>query len=104
MSRDDRLVKWCKAFPWDSEEQREGFLNLVQYLRRIDPQHRVGEALTISPSALAAYFIQKNHESADWFLEHLCKVTRALEDRIVALEQANSIMRIKLARARRRPC
>lgn len=66
-------------FRWDSEDQRKGYLSLVQYLRN----H--GVARSDNVDAVAAFFIQKDHESAKWFVGLLAEESARLRQEIQAL-------------------
>lgn len=78
------LLDFERDFPWESEDQKKGFLSLVQFVRQhIDRPL----PLQIPGYILATYFIQKDHESTEWFLEYIARVTEPLEKRILLLEQ-----------------
>lgn len=55
------------AFPWSSEVQREGFLNYAQYLRDFGVD--LGCQLTTAENLAVLYFIQKDHESNEYWRE-----------------------------------
>lgn len=68
------------SFPWESQEQREGFLNFVQYKMKfgIKPEPPV--------DILAAYFIQKDHESNEYWREMVGGQVTALQAEIMNLK------------------
>lgn len=53
-----------EGFKWESEEQRKGFFNLIQFLKEKHPQN-VHQLI----ASVAAYFIQKDHESHEYWVE-----------------------------------
>lgn len=54
------------SLPWESDAQRKGFLSLVQYLRGFGPEET---HLDWRLALVAAFFLQKNHESQVWWSE-----------------------------------
>lgn len=58
------MKQWTDEFEWESEAQEKGVLALVQYLKKF------GRTALSAPSLLdlvAAWFIQKDHESNEWW-------------------------------------
>lgn len=58
------MKQWTDEFEWESEAQEKGVLTLVQYLKKF------GRTALSAPSLLdlvAAWFIQKDHESNEWW-------------------------------------
>ena len=70
-----------EEFPWQSEEQKEGYLALVQYERGF------GFAPKLPLDTLAAFLIQKAHESNEYWREFLGTQVGGLEDQIRQLQE-----------------
>ena len=73
-----------ESFPWESDEQREGYLNFVQYQR----QFGMEPALPIDP--VVTYFIQKDHESNDYWRELVSSQVTDLQSQLRSLQQETS--------------
>lgn len=93
------LLSHLEGFSWDSEEQKKGYLALVQYLR-----HH-GQARDDRVDATAAFFIQKDHEAAQWFVEVIGRAVdpftqeiRNLISRVDALERENVALKHRIQR------
>lgn len=85
-------MSWVEAFEWESEEQRRGYLALVTWARDR------GLSVEVTPSDL--FFIQKDHESNEWWsttvgnqingllsqIHFANRQIRALRDRLEQLE------------------
>lgn len=56
-----------ESFTWDSDVQKEGFLNLIQYWRKFGLE--LDLPLTAMHHLTALYFIQKDHESNEYWQE-----------------------------------
>jgi hypothetical protein len=69
-------------FPWESEEQRKGYLALIQYRRKLGKNPEI----VVDPTA--AFFIQKDHESHEWMIEMLGRVIGELRTEILTLRTA----------------
>lgn len=65
-----------EEFPWASEVQKEGFLNYVQYCASFG----VRTLLPIHP--LVPFFVQKDHESNEYWRETMAQQLSSLEDQI----------------------
>ena len=73
---------FLENFPWESKEQKEGFLSLMQWLRGIPA------ALTGLPLFLVfCYLVQKDHESSEWMIGVIGDRVRRLEDEIALLRE-----------------
>jgi len=70
-----------RDFKWESDEQRKGYLALVKY--RMDQ----GDGIDHRVDRTAAFFIQKDHESNEWWLGLMADHMGRLEQRIAELEQ-----------------
>lgn len=78
----DRSLDEVYNLPWESEAQRKGFYSLVQYLKRN------GFALDSQLAAVAAYFIQKDHESSEWWSNTVGdQISRLQKDFLLFKEQ-----------------
>ena len=73
------FVQAVDAFPWTSEEQKEGFLALVQYLRQFGKE-------PASPylGLEACFLIQKNHEAAQYWQQTFADQVSILRQEIAA--------------------
>lgn len=85
MARDAALLEFLEKWPFESKVQREGFLNLVQYVRAHKDKLRGESPMPFPTHLVALYFIQKDHEASAWFLELLGDRVKMLEAEIVAL-------------------
>jgi hypothetical protein len=63
-----------ESFPWSSEDQRQGYLALVQYLRRFGLEPK----LPINYEA--AFFIEKDIDSHAYWRDMVGAQVRSLED------------------------
>lgn len=70
-----------EEFPWDSEDQKKGYLNLVQYLRKVHGGSKNAVDST------AAYFIQKDHESAEYYTTLIGTQVHNLQNDIFKVQQ-----------------
>lgn len=78
------LIDWFEAnFKWESTEQHKGFLNLIQYLKSHCPEG--ADPLLL----IASYFIQKDHESNEWWLS-------LITDQFGRMQQEMMKLRIEL--------
>jgi hypothetical protein len=68
-------------FPWESEDQRKGYLALVQYWRKN------GQDPGLLVDSTAAFFIQKDHESHEWMIEMLDRIITPLRNEIMELRR-----------------
>lgn len=69
------------CYPWESEEQRKGYLALIQYI-----QTRGWNAPAIV-DPIAAFFIQKDHEAQEWFVSLMADHLSRLEGEVAALRE-----------------
>ena len=53
------------SFPWDSKTQEKGYFALVHYLRRL------GRPVPEEVDAVAAFFIEKEHQANEWWRDLL---------------------------------
>lgn len=70
------------SFPWESTDQKKGFMNLFQFLRKhgVDPRYK-----DVPGRLLAAYLIQRDLESNEWWLGLVSDHFDRLNERIVEL-------------------
>jgi len=73
------LPAWVENFRWESEEQRRGVLSYLQWAR----SHRLDAC--ISPSVL--FFIQKDHESNEYWREAISLQILTLQREIRRLHE-----------------
>lgn len=74
------LAMCVDNFPWESSQQKEGFLNLVQYYRSF------GKEPELPINLLATYFIQKDHESNEYWSELVSAQVSSLQSEIKFLQ------------------
>lgn len=70
-----------EVFNWESEDQKKGYLALVQYLRGfgIEPKLPI--------DYVAAWFIQKDHESNEYWRDMVGQQVSSLQNEIRLLQQ-----------------
>ena len=82
---------WIKEFEWESETQKKGFLALVQFMNQrkavLPPDATVAEVIDDSINTVACWFIQKDHESNEWYNERFGDMNSRLENEILALRK-----------------
>ncbi len=78
-----------EEFPWDSDVQKEGYLAFIQYERKF------GYRPKLPIDHVVAFFIQKDHESNEYWRDmvgdQFSGVTdqvRVLQEKILALEKS----------------
>lgn len=81
---------WLDQFPWESEDQKKGFLALVQWVDKIPVELRTDDTRN---AVVAAWFIQKDHESQVWWSEAVGNQVSALQDQIKLLQ--NEVLELK---------
>lgn len=73
-----------EEFPWESVAQKEGFLNYWQYER----QNGIIPALPIfGQYRIVLYFIQKQHEAAEYWQHTFATQVKDLQDKLMDLGQ-----------------
>ena len=72
-------MKWVETFPWESEDQRKGFLAFVQWV-----QKRGNNDIPMS-LLLACWQAQKGHESTEWIMSTVGEHVSRLENEIMEL-------------------
>ena len=83
----ERLQQFIDAFEWESEAQRKGFLSLIQFMRK---HGAVMEARTLH--IIACYFIQKDHESHEWWIGVIGDQIKSLEDRLMDVSHRLAVL------------
>ena len=73
---------FTENFKWENEDQKKGFLNLIQYLIKKTPDGFEG----FSPEITAAYFIQKDKESHEWWADTVAGQFEMLRKEIMSLQ------------------
>lgn len=68
-----------KNYPWESEVQKEGYLNFVQF------EKKFGKAPSLPIDNIVAYFIQKDHESNEYWRELVANQVEMLQEEIMRL-------------------
>ena len=83
------LVQWVEAFPWQSEEQKEGFLAYIQYIREFGR-----EPVPLVDELPLLFLIQKNHEAAEYWQQTVGDQISILRQEMVAVrDQSHQLMR-----------
>lgn len=80
------LELWVHHFPWESEEQKKGVLNFIQWYEKLPPMSNRIDGLYGELRCLAAYFIQKDHESHVWWQETVGTQIASLQNEIKRLQ------------------
>lgn len=75
---------------WESEAQMKGYANLVQWMKINEKKFEDAH------SAIAAYFIQKTHESHEWWADTVGTQINSLNHQIMRLDQKISELSAKL--------
>lgn len=79
MNNDDLLK--VENFPWVSDAQKKGYLALMQDMRN----H--GLTTSVYVDITAAFFIQKNHEANEWFVQIMGDQIKQLQNEIYDLRE-----------------
>ena len=77
---DQDLINSVAGYDWQSKEQREGYLALVVYMNRHGHKPK-----GIHPAY--AFFIQKDHDSNEYWRELVGTQVKDLQDQIAALQK-----------------
>lgn len=77
---------YVDEFPWESEDQRLGFLNMVQYLSKFGIEVKLPLQSSIS-QLIAFYFIQRDHESNEHWAEVVGSQVSEIQDQISLLQR-----------------
>lgn len=72
-----------EEFQWDSEIQKEGFLNYVQFIRKFG----IDITLPIYSHHVLIFLIQKQHEAAEYWQQTFATQVKDLQDQIMDLGQ-----------------
>lgn len=75
----EELALAIDTFPWESEDQKKGFSDFINYSRQFGLEPK----LPIDP--IITYFIQKDHESHLWWEEHIEEFFGQLRDDMMLL-------------------
>jgi hypothetical protein len=86
--------EWVEGFPWESEDQKKGFLALYQHLRGYewtaeDEISKLEEALSV----VSAWFIQRDHESNEWWNERVGDLSGRVDQELMRLTRENEQMK-----------
>lgn len=79
--------KWLSMFKWESEAQEQGFGAFIQWFRALPVDTAHGQGSEHFIFCVIAWFIQKDHESNEWWREAVADQVRGLEDQIVLLQE-----------------
>lgn len=95
MTEEEVLQINLQAFPWESEAQKEGYLNYLQYLRSR------GKTPPSEVPPLVVYLIQKDHESNEYWRELVGDQVSTIHGEIHGLQSSLRSLEEKLADANR---
>jgi hypothetical protein len=76
---------FIEGFDFPSEECKEGYGNLLQFMRAHGRGLEDQELMTADLNLMAAYFIQKDIESTTWWRDVASSQTGSLENQILLL-------------------
>jgi hypothetical protein len=76
------LIFKVEDYKFESIEGEKGFGNLIEFLRK----QKRGQDLDLDLALVACYFIQKDHESQEWFSKIIGEVESRLIDQIKILQ------------------
>lgn len=94
------MKEWVDRYPWKSVVQKEGFLALLKDLRDSKPARELH--FTEEQMEVFAWFIQKDHESNQWWDERVCALAKRFEDDLVRIQIENRELRGELQRLKSR--
>jgi hypothetical protein len=77
--------EWSEAFKWESEDQKKGFFAFWKWWREQPTVLHL--AFDAESCAIVAYFIQKDHESNQWWAETVGELVSRLEQQIGKLQE-----------------
>lgn len=94
------VEEWCEKFPWESEVQKKGVLALYQWFKKLPAELRTDDTRN---ACVAAWFIQKDHESNEWWGKVLGDQVRGLQDQIRLLQTRIHELKSELAEFKKTP-
>lgn len=93
------LAEFEELYPWESETQKKGFQALCKDIVdsgrafsgevNMEPHHR----LELTLQKVCAWFIQKDHESNQWYNERIGDLDKKYLDELVRLTNENRALR-----------
>lgn len=81
---DPMFTTAIEEYPWESQEQKDGYLNFVQHLNKFGIQ----PTLPIDP--VVSYFVQKDLESNEYWREMVGSQVSDLVNQIKSLQEETS--------------
>lgn len=90
------VQEWVARREWASEDQRKGFLALLQHLHRFEVQNGVKLGIRIEDALVASYFIQKDHESNEWWRDTVASQVDGLRREIDELRTLNRVRSLEI--------
>jgi hypothetical protein len=88
------LEAWFQKFPWESDVQKKGLSALNQWVQKLPPELRTDDTRN---ACVAAWFIQKDHESNEWWAKTVGDQVSGLQDQIRLLQQQVHELKSELA-------
>lgn len=79
------LDMWLERFPWTGDVQKKGFLNFTQWMRSLGTQ--VKDSDEDKFRCLVAYFVQKDHESHEWWVDTVGAQVKSLQEQLRLLQE-----------------
>jgi len=91
------LDEFVEKYPWESDAQKKGFGALLKDLREktfpeardLSPADRLEHALSL----VACFFIQKDHDSNEWYNERFGNLDSRIREDLVRLQEENRALR-----------
>lgn len=93
------LLDWIESHKWRSVEQKEGFLAMVKDLRDGKPGRQID--LPYDHMEVFAWFIQKDHESNQWWSDRFEDFAKKVDDQFVNMILENRELRRELDELKR---
>jgi hypothetical protein len=94
------LEAWFQKFPWESSTQQKGLSALYQWVQKLPPELRTDDTRN---ACVAAWFIQKDHESNEWWAKTVGDQVSGLQDQIRFLQEEIREMKLELANLKKDP-
>lgn len=79
------IGEWAKKFKWETPAQEQGFKGFQRWWMNLSLTLR--DNSTAKLFAVVAFFIQKNHESHEWWAETVGDQISRVEDQVHLLQK-----------------
>lgn len=77
--------EWLNNFVWESQVQEQGFGAFIQWFRRLPTAAQLGNGKHNFIFCVIAWFIQKDHESNEWWRDTVAEQMSTLQEEIIRL-------------------